>query len=148
MSENRRPDQWEQGVFVRPERPDRRKVRPDKNLFGGEEIAVPVTTVIMFNISGKVTEKKDDACAKCEETDGHVRFFTKFSTDGYDKGQLLDPWGVYFKPSDLTKLAINAGRSKYEYRQVKESAFHDYLHYLTTHDPRYLRSAERQVLDA
>lgn len=145
---NERPDLLETGIFNPPARPTSRRVQAPARLYGGDPVPAPKMTTLGFSIKGEYTEDETGMCAKRQEADGKIYYFVKFSTSGFDIGRPLDPWGMYFKKEDLNKDSARIGRPRYDYRQVSESAFRDYLHYLTTHDTTYLKSTERQVLDA
>jgi hypothetical protein len=153
MIENERPDHLQSSIYVMPERArSGRKVGRGKEVVRAEmshgDVEPNGPRTLGFDAKGLHTDEADDMVAKRVETDRSVRFFVKFSTSGHDIGHMFNPFGIYFRPEEVRRDQAKTGRARYEYRQVPERAFADYLHFLTSRVESFLRNAERQVLDA
>ncbi len=144
-----RPDIDDKGIF-RPEPrdsgPTRR--RPPRFYDGTADVS-EATYEIGFDRDGNYTADAESACCKrVDRGQGKVAYYVKFSTAGHDVGHMMNPMGLYFRPDRVAVSEAKTGRARYMFKQVPETAFRDYLQFLHSKNERYLRSAERQVLDA
>lgn len=143
-----RPDDWASAIYRAPEK---EKVGVPKRApvtYSGQAIPAEGVKTLGFDARGLHTEVAEDMVAKRVETDRSVRYFAKFSTAGSDIGHLFNPVGLYFRPAEVKRDQAKTGRARYEFRQLPETAFHEYMKFLQTRVESFLRSAERQVLDA
>lgn len=60
---------------------------------------------------------------------------------------LVDPYGMFAKPEDLSAYVNTKGHRFCEYTPVSEVIYESYVNYLRTRDVRYFRFAEKAVLD-
>jgi hypothetical protein len=116
--------------------------------YSGGEVPREDEIIIGFDASGSYTDQPDDVCCKRVQTDRSIRYYIKFCTMGTETGRMLNPVGMYFRKDQVSSSDPRTGRLRYEFRGVGEGPFRDYLKFLSTKNESYLRSAERQVLDA
>lgn len=144
----KREDLEDKGIYTPPPRtrgPGR--ARPPRTYDGGS-MPADGEVVICFDADGDYTGDPDLACCKQVRTERGLRHYVKFSTAGHDVGRMLNPVGLYFRRDRAAASDPRTGRTRYVFRAVSEAAFKDYLHFLTTKNETFLRSAERLVLDA
>jgi hypothetical protein len=136
------------GVFRRPQtEPLIRRIEPT---FVGEASAVPPApgiSSILMDADGRPTEEIERAVARCDVADGNARFFVKVSRSGRTVGHLYDPRSMYGKPTDLLSNDSKSGRAAYEFAEVDQLGYDDYLQYLRSGISSFLRRTERRMLD-
>lgn len=142
-----RPDLIDRGIFEMTGRTRQEAGRMAPRLYEGGELPADNPSTLALDAKGNYTDEEASAVAKRVERGGKVRYYVKFSTDGLDRGRILDPRGMYFEPRHLGKTQARKGREKYEFREVGEPAFRDYIQYLASQNATFLRSAERQALN-
>lgn len=107
---------------------------------GGLDAPSTRPVVAHFDAAGRPTEDPSAAVARDEVAGGVARCYVKVARKGPLSGRFYDPRGIY-TTNDLARPGV------YEFREVPESAFLDYVHYLRHHDGTFLRRAESSVLD-
>lgn len=109
------------------------------------------TDVVEFHFAnlGEITDNTNSSYAmKREFPNGRKEYFVKFATAGSASGKMLNPWGPNYQPGDEFKFETQMGRKKYEFRQVGEEIFHNYIQFLRTRNERYILIAEREINNA
>lgn len=104
--------------------------------------------VLLVDTKGLGTSDLNRAVAKRVLDREGIHHYIKFSTMGFDRGHMLNPYGMYFKQHELSAAESKIGKRKYEYRLVPSEAFQEYVEFLKTRNEAYLRNAERRILDA
>jgi hypothetical protein len=101
-----------------------------------------------FKDYGELTENTEGAYALRQEyTNGRKKYFIKFATAGPGIGQILNPWASYYREGDDTKYEKQMGRRRYEFREVSEEIFSEYLKFLKTRNDRYMIALIREFRD-
>jgi hypothetical protein len=103
--------------------------------------------VIAFNIKGEITSDAEKAACKWVVKSTSTNWFAKFATEGPDRGHLLNPFSIYYREGDDTRIEARRGSMRYEYKNVSEQAFNLYLKFLQTKIGAYRIDAERLVVN-
>lgn len=82
-------------------------------------------------------------CAKKEDDNGLSRYYVRKCVTGPKGGHFIDPYGALSNVRDFTAYDNQSARRVYEYTLVSESVFNQYVKYLSTRNPAYIRNAER-----
>lgn len=107
--------------------------------FGAKEIN---EEVLGYTIRAETIEPNDDNsyAKKITRTSPEkIRIHYYIRCD--EHGNFFDPWGM--GTGDQYKVIAYKGRRLYEYLEVKEPAFYNYLRFLETRNKNWLRSAQR-----
>lgn len=74
-------------------------------------------------------------------------YYLKQYRGGRSGELLVDPYGMFARPEDLSAFVTQRGHTFCEYIPVKEEVYESYVNYLKSRDSRYFRYAEKAILD-
>jgi len=107
---------------------------------------------MLLDSNGKTIEDEVLACA-CEENGKYfvkVRALSNTSRSinygQMNRDNIYNPHSNVGSPSDLVKFDKTMGRFHYEFKQVKQSVYDNYVQFLKTKYSTYLRNAEREMI--
>lgn len=102
---------------------------------------------LCFDVRGVWTADQERCAAKRVKTNRGIHYFVKWCLEGPDKGHLLNPYSIYFREGDDIKMEQRRGRLRYEFKQVSETAFNNYIKFLQTKLYALCQAAEREILN-
>jgi hypothetical protein len=102
---------------------------------------------LCFDTKGEWTKELEKCAAKRVQSSHGIHYFAKWCLEGPDKGHLLNPFSIYFREGDDVKMEQRRGRLRYEFRQVTEAVFNNYINFLKTKLYKYCQAAEGEILD-
>lgn len=105
------------------------------------------TTLVSYDKNGIETSDHNAGFACMAISDNITRYMVKFGNSGQDKGHLLNPYSVYYKAGDETRLDKRRGVRYFEYKNVSENVFVLYLRFLRTQTQSYRLAAEKEILN-
>lgn len=114
----------------------------------GEEVSEdPVLTDNKFYVSPEDHNKFGKV--EIYETANGIKqkYFLKQYRGGRPGELLVDPYGMFAKPEDLTAFITQRGHQFCEYILVNPDVYHSYVNYLQSRDVRYFRFCEKSILD-
>lgn len=100
---------------------------------------------VCFDLNGEWTEDRNKAACKIIYTDGIAVHYVKFATEGPDRGHMLNPYSIYYREGDDTRIEARRGTMRYEFRKVNKEAFDLYVISLKKKIPGYRIEAERKA---
>ncbi len=134
---------YDEAVFRQPPRDKKKKPHP-----GYVEPVLPAEQsgeTFAFDTAGKPTTNNRVASCKTVKKGAVTNYFVKYATDGPDKGHMLNPYSIYYREGDDTRIEARRGSMLYEFRKVPEVCFALYLKFLTSKISAYRIDAERAV---
>jgi hypothetical protein len=138
---------FDDAVFRQPPRqtPDKAKRKP--SFVNGALPKDQEGVSFCINIKGDHTDNEGVAACKRVTNGSVVTHFVKFAVDGPDRGHMLNPYSIYFREGDDTRIEARRGSMRYEFKRVTEQAFNLYVKFLSTKIGAYRLDAERMVLN-
>lgn len=118
-------------------------IRPEQ----GNPLSPPPSVETGYGLKGQEVDVRSAEClAKKVEGQYSTSYFIKRASAGPDAGRLYNPHSPNHMPGqNPLKVLGENGRARYEFRKVSREAFENYLAYLRTNNPSFIRMAERDI---
>ncbi len=94
-----------------------------------------------------ISQNEYEVFGKIEKFDNQTNYYLKSYKGGRTGETVPDPYGSFFKESDLSTVSNQMGTRICEYLQVKQEIFEYYQNYLETRSPIWFKYVERAILN-
>lgn len=134
-------------IFRRPDKPITKETRRTPAFVNGAMPKDQVGVAFCCDIKGEPTDNEQSAACKRVTLENKVSYFIKFAVEGPDRGHMLNPYSIYYREGDDTRIEARRGSMRYEFKKVDEKAFNLYVRFLTSKIGAFRHDAERMVLN-